>query len=39
MKVAADAIVHPTNNTLFMGGEVGKFVELKQSEVINYFEY
>lgn len=24
VNVAADAIVHPTNNTFYMGGEVGK---------------
>ena len=27
MTVSVDAIVHPTNDTLFMGGEVGKFTE------------
>ena len=26
-KVAADAIVHPTNNSFYMGGEVGKAIE------------
>ena len=34
VKVAADAIVHPTNNTLFMGGEVGKSIEFNQSELL-----
>ena len=26
-KVAADAIVHPTNNSFYMGGEVGRAIE------------
>ena len=25
VKVSADAIVHPTNNSFYMGGEVGEF--------------
>ena len=25
VNVTADAIVHPTNSTFYMGGEVGKF--------------
>ena len=28
VKVAADAIVHPTNNTFYMGGEVGEWLFL-----------
>ena len=26
-KVAADAIVHPTSNSFYMGGEVGRAIE------------
>ena len=33
VKVTADAIVHPTNSTFYMGGEVGKFYLLSSPAV------
>lgn len=38
VKVAADAIVHPTNSTYHMGGEVGKYItDLRIVLFTNFF--